>query len=153
MPFLRERWQAGCHNGPQLFREAKARGYPGSRAQLERVTTEWRKQLPPRPSPTKEPARATPPAPKRHRLSSQRASWLFVLAQEKLTAAQQRQVEQMCQASEDLSIAYELSQGFVGLFKEHKAQARKRLVETSQREHDQRTEKYRQEHAAGLRRD
>ena len=31
----------------------------------------------------------------------------------------------MCQASEDLSIAYELSQGFVGLFKEHKAQALK----------------------------
>jgi transposase len=73
---------------------------------------------------------------------------LFVLAQEKLTATQQRQVEQMCQASEELSIAYELSQDFVGLFKEHKAQARKRLVETSQREHYQRTEKYRQEHAS-----
>jgi transposase len=127
LPFLRERWQAGCHNGRQLFREAKARGYPGSRAQLERVTTQWRKQLPPRPSPspTKEPARATPSAPKRHRLSSQRASWLFILAQEKLTATQQRQVEQICQASEELSIAYELSQDFVGLFKEHKAQALK----------------------------
>ena len=126
LPFLRERWQDGCHNGRQLFREAKARGYPGSRAQLERVTTQWRKHLPPRSSPTKEAARATPPpAPKRHRLSSQRASWLFVLSQEKLTAAQQRQVEQMCQASEELSIAYELSQDFVGLFKEHKAQALK----------------------------
>lgn len=125
LPFLRERWQAGCHNGRQLFREAKARGYPGSRAQLERVTTEWRKQLPPRPSPTKEPAPAPAPAPKRHRLSSQRASWLFILAQEKLTATQQRQIEQMCQASEELSIAYELSQDFVGLFKEHKAQALK----------------------------
>ena len=31
----------------------------------------------------------------------------------------------MCQASEELSIAYELSQDFVGLFKEHKAQALK----------------------------
>ena len=124
LPFLCDRWQAGCHNGRQLFREAKARGYPGSRAQLERVPTEWRKQLPPRPSPAKEPAHATPPlAPKRHRLSSQRASWLFILAQEKLTAAQQRQVEQMCQASVELSIAYELSQDFVGLFKEHKAPA------------------------------
>jgi transposase len=30
LPFLRERWQSGCHNGRQLFRETKARGYPGS---------------------------------------------------------------------------------------------------------------------------
>ena len=49
LPFLRERWQAGCHNGRQLLREAKARGYSGSPAQLERVTTQWRKNLPPSP--------------------------------------------------------------------------------------------------------
>jgi hypothetical protein len=30
LSFLRERWGAGCHNGRQLFREAKARGYSGS---------------------------------------------------------------------------------------------------------------------------
>ena len=42
LPFLRERWLVGCHNGRQLFREAKDQGYTGSRAQLERVTTEWR---------------------------------------------------------------------------------------------------------------
>ena len=34
-------------------------------------------------------------------------AFLFVLSQEKLTAAQQRQVEQMCQANEELSMAYE----------------------------------------------
>ncbi len=44
LPFLHERWQAGCHNGRQLFREAKARGYAGSPAQLERVITQWRKR-------------------------------------------------------------------------------------------------------------
>lgn len=117
LPFLCERWQAGCHNGRQFFREAKARGYPGSPAQLERITTQWRKQLPPRPSPAKA------PAPKRHRLSSQRASWLFVLSKKKLTAAQQRQVEQICQASEEFSVAYEFGQDFVELFKGRKAPA------------------------------
>jgi hypothetical protein len=122
LPFLREHWQAGCHNGRQLFREAKARGYAGSPAQLERVTTQWRKQLPPRPSPAKAPARVTPPpAPKRLRLSFQRASWLFVISKEKLTVAQQRQVEQVCQASQELSVAYEFSQEFVELFKGRKA--------------------------------
>jgi len=124
LPFLRERWQVGCHNGRQLFREAKARGYAGSRAQLERVTTQWRKQLPSPLPAAKAPARSTPPpSPTRHRLSSQQASWLFVLSKEKLTAQQQQQVEQMCQASEELSLAYELSQDFIGMLKERKLQA------------------------------
>jgi transposase len=71
LPFLRERGPAGCHNGRQLFREAKARGYAGSRAQLERVTTQWRKQLPPVPAISKAATRSTPPpSPIRHRLSS-----------------------------------------------------------------------------------
>jgi transposase len=96
LPFLRERWQAGCHNGRQLFREAKARGYSGSRAQLERVTTQWRKQLPPSPAVGKHPTRSRlVTAPKRHRLSSQQASWLFVLPQERLTSQQQSQLEQI----------------------------------------------------------
>src|SRR5207244_6028130 len=60
LPFLRERWQAGCHNGRQLFRKAKARGYTGSPAQLERVTTQWRKQLPPSPPASEKSPHPTP---------------------------------------------------------------------------------------------
>jgi len=123
LPFLRERWEAGCHNGRQLFREAKARGYSGSPAQLERVTTQWRKHLPPALPRSPAPLHPTPvTAPKRQRLSSQKASWLFVLSKEKLTATQQRQLEQICQASEDLSSAYELSQDFLGMLRERRAQ-------------------------------
>jgi transposase len=74
LPFLRERGPAGCHNGRQLFREAKARGYAGSPAQLERVTTAWRKQLPPSPPGSPRPPRPLPvTAPKRQRLSPQQA--------------------------------------------------------------------------------
>jgi transposase len=136
LPFLRERWEAGCHNGRQLFREAKARGYAGSPAQLERVTTQWRQQLPPALPTSKRPPRSTPvTAPKRQRLSSQKASWLFVLPPEKLTAQQQRQLEQMCQASEDLSSAYELSQDFLSMLKERKAHQLKDWISTAKSSH------------------
>ena len=122
LPFLRERWQAGCHNGRQLFREAKACGYAGSPAQLERVTTQWRKQLPPSPPASERPPRPLPvTAPKRQRLSPQKAAWLFVLPPEKLTATQRRQLEQLCQGSRDLSTAYELSQAFLGILRERRA--------------------------------
>ena len=136
LPFLRERWQAGCHNGHQLFREAKARGYPGSPAQLERVTTQWRKQLPPSPKAHPRPPRPLPVAvPKRQRLSSQKASWLFVLPPEKLSAHQQRQLEQMCQVSEELSTAYELSQAFLSILKERRAQALKEWIKAATSSH------------------
>jgi transposase len=136
LPFLRERWEAGCHNGRQLFREAKARGYTGSPAQLERVTTQWRKDLPPSPPGSSGPPRTTPvPAPKRQRLSSQKASWLFVLPKEKLTAQQQRQLEQMCQVSEELSTAYKLSQDFLSLLKERRASELKEWIRAAKSSH------------------
>jgi transposase len=136
LPFLGERWQAGCHNGRQLFREAKARGYAGSPAQLERVTTQWRQQLPPSPPESPEPPRLPPvTAPKRHRLSSQKASWLFVLPPEKLTAHQQRQLEQMCQGSRELSTAYELSQDFLDMLRERRAHELKDWIRTAKSSH------------------
>ena len=123
LPFLGERWQAGCHNGHQLFREAKARGYPGSQAQLGRLITEWRKLLPPPSPPNKRPPRPISVSPpKQQRISSQQASWLFVLAEEKLTAEQRRQKEHLVQASEELAKAYRLSQDFVAMLKERKAE-------------------------------
>lgn len=123
LAFLQQRWQEGCHNGHQLFREAKARGYAGSQAQLGRLITQWRKQLPPCPPANKARTRkAAPPAPpKRQKLSSQQASWLFVLSEEQLTAQQHRYKEQIVQASEELALAYQLSQDFVSLLKERKA--------------------------------
>ena len=136
LPFLRERWQAGCHNGRQLFREATARGYAGSPAQLERVTTQWRKQLPPSPPESPRQPRPLPvSAPKRQRLSSQQASWLVVLPKEKLTAPQQRQLEQMCRASEDLSSAYALSQDFLDMLKERRAHELKEWIRAAKSSH------------------
>lgn len=113
LPFLRERWLAGCHNGRQLFREARDRDYMGSRAQLERVTTEWRKYLA---SPVL--GASASPSPKRQRLSSQQASWYFVMRKEQLTPEQHRQIEHLCQASPDLALAYELSQNFQRILRE-----------------------------------
>lgn len=121
LSFLSERWQAGCHNGRQLFREAKARGYSGSRAQLERVTTEWRKQLPPPLTEEKKSPPATVSLPKSQQLSPKLASWLFVIDKEQLTTEQQWQIEQCSGGSTELAKAYVLSQHFTEILRERKA--------------------------------
>ena len=121
LSFLTERWQTRCHNGRHLFREAKARGYAGSRAQLERVTTEWRKHLPPSLRARKQPRPVAVPPPKSQQLSPQHASWLFVIDQAQLTVEQQAQIEQCARASDELARAYRLCQHFTEILRERKA--------------------------------
>src|SRR5215471_15261685 len=94
LPSLRERWASGAHNGLQLYRESKARGYSGSRAVLGRLIAQWRTELPPKPRPGKPPLVAKSG---QRRLSSRSASDLVILPPEKLTGVQQHQLAHLCQ--------------------------------------------------------
>ena len=47
--YLQDRWQDGCTNISQLFREIVALGYPGSRSLLAQVLLAWRTPRPPKP--------------------------------------------------------------------------------------------------------
>ena len=126
LPYVRQRWAAGTQNGLQLFREIKGRGYTGSRALLERLIAEWRTDLPPKPRQGKprKPRHAAPEGKaSQRRLSSRSAAYLLILPPEKLTVAHRQQVEQICQASEELRTVYLLSQAFVTLLKERQVEA------------------------------
>ena len=46
LPFVREQWEAGNHNGADLFRLIKARGYTGCESLLRMRLSEWRTELP-----------------------------------------------------------------------------------------------------------
>lgn len=122
LPYIRDLWDAGNHNGAHLFRGVKARGYTGCESMLRIKLSEWRTELPKQswPGNPRKPRLFT--QKKQRRLSSRAASFLMILPPEKLTAKQKQQLEQMCQASSDLFIAYHLSQDFVTLLKEHQAQ-------------------------------
>jgi transposase len=40
--YLRQRWEQGCHNSAQLFREIRTRGYRGSRQMVSYHVSAWR---------------------------------------------------------------------------------------------------------------
>jgi transposase len=121
LPYLRDLWDAGNHNGAHLFRLIKARGYTGCESMLRMRLSEWGTELP------KQSWRGNPRKPrlftqkKQRHLSSRAASFLMILPPGRLTAKQKQQLEQMCQASSDLFIVYHLSQDFVTLLKERQA--------------------------------
>jgi transposase len=122
LPYLRDQWDTGNHNGADLFRLIKERGYTGCESMLRGRLSEWRAELP------NQRWRENPRKPRlftqkrQRRLSSRAASFLLILSPEKLTAKQKQQLEHICQASSDIFVVYHLSQDFVTLLKERQAQ-------------------------------
>ena len=132
-PYILERWQSGCWNGTQLYHEVKMRGYTGSdslfrlfisqlRQQHQRAGTASALTLDTDGAQVKAPLDSSlKPSPKR-RLSPTRASWLCVCQPAKLDEQQRKLVEQIRAAHRDLDTAYQLSQVFVTMLAEHRAQ-------------------------------
>ena len=109
LPYLRKRWDEGCHNGSQLARELAAQGFRGSASLVRRLTGEWRARWPGPAERVRGKKRQAAPPVKR-RLSPRHASWLFVQDQAKLTADQRALIERICQTTADLQDLYQLGQ-------------------------------------------
>jgi transposase len=117
LPYLRQRWEAGCHNGSQLARELKAQGFRGSASLVRRLTGDWRARLPgPAERVRGKKRQAAPPVTRR--LSARQASWLFVTDQQQLTADQRALIERICHTNADLQNLYQLGQDFVQMVKQ-----------------------------------
>src|ERR1051325_11075352 len=75
--YLQQRWDEGCHNAAQLYREIREKGYLGKRAMLARLVAGWRKTG----------KSAAPKAPER--ISPKHAAILVTRAADQMTEAQQ----------------------------------------------------------------
>jgi transposase len=45
--YIKQRWDEGCHNSSQLWREIREKGYKGSESMLRHYLAKWRLELPP----------------------------------------------------------------------------------------------------------
>jgi transposase len=112
LPYLRKRWEQGCHNGRQLAREIQARGFRGSASLVGKLTGDWRARLPGPPARVRGTKRQAA-APLTRRLSPRHASWLFVTDQQQLTADQRALIQRICHTNADMQELYQLGQDFV----------------------------------------
>ena len=120
LPYLRKRWEEGCHNGLQLARELRAQGFRGSASLIGKLIGGWRARLPgPAERVRGKKRQAAPPA--KRRLSPRQASWLFVQDQAQLTADQRALIERIRQTNADLQELYQLGQDFVQMVKQRQA--------------------------------
>jgi transposase len=113
IPYLLQRWHAGCHNGMQLWREIREQGYPHGEGVVGRFVAELRREeAAGHPVGASARRRATPVPTARHVAS------LFVRRPAKLTSDQERYLSELRRRDELLTAAYELTQSFTTMLRE-----------------------------------
>lgn len=101
MVYLRQRWEEGCHNAKQLFRELQEKGYRGSDVTIRRETHKWREPVP---------ILLKTPPPKLP--TSRSLVWLLLKSKEKLKDEECKLVDEVLQSSTEIKRGCELVQEF-----------------------------------------
>lgn len=129
LPYLHKRWKAGCQNGPQLWRELRARGYSGSASSVKPYVALLRQV----------PEELLPPLFLRREksatedgLSVRRIIWLVLSRPEKLTTEQTQELAQIRVLSTHLATAFTLAQAFVKLLRDKQVEALPAWLESVQ---------------------
>ena len=103
--YVLSRWEQGCQNGSQLYREIKEQGYTGQERQVHRFLLPLRKNM-----------RIIQKAESVHiplqDFSAKDAVWLFVRDPSTLDEKEQATLTAICQASETARTTYQLVQEF-----------------------------------------
>jgi transposase len=109
LPYVYERWEAGCHNMAALFRELGELGYTGSYASVRdnilRLLPEGRKTS------------SDSSLGKRAPLLAQQATFLFLRRPEELEADERETLTLLLQLDPEINQAYELVQQFVQMLR------------------------------------
>jgi transposase len=118
--YLLKRWHQGCHQGAQLERELRAKGYKGSQHGIYRYLETLKAAIP---APSKHKSAAKPASSIQLHplltLSASQTTWLFFRQEEDLKAEEQETLRQVRQASPHLESTYQLVKEFLHMVREH----------------------------------
>ncbi len=120
VPYLVARWDAGCHNATQLWRELCAQGYVHSRALVFNYVTRLRKDE--RPLQTSQTPAVPPERVAVQRSSPREAKWLFLRHPTALDVAEQGDLAALHQRGGELATTYVLTQGFTEMVRGRKVE-------------------------------
>lgn len=132
LPYLKQRWEAGCHNARVLWEEITAQGFTGAAAAVYRATALWREQLPPaqRRSPRQPRVAAAPgrpgPAPRA-------VVWWLIGRKPPPTAEQAAFIDRLLGRCPELQSARELVQAFFRLVRQREGDALENWVSAVER--------------------
>jgi len=120
--YLLERWNQGCHNGLQLERELRAKGYKGSQRGVYRYLATLEPSAFPKVSrgsaSTNTQAASSLPSNPLLTLSAQQATWLFFRRRADLKEEELKKLQLLRQSSPKAETAYQLVAKFLQMVRE-----------------------------------
>jgi len=126
--YLRRRWSEGCHNGMQLWREIRARGFTYSSSPVSRFVAHLRQD------PSLRPARRAASALTSVRGPSAReVALLFLRRPADRTDDQTAYVERLLQEDADIAAAYAVTQDFATMLRQREGERLDTWIETAAR--------------------
>ncbi len=117
VPFLRARWDAGCHNAMQLWSELRGQGFTGSYSIVAAHLRTWRD--PSAGAAARHGAGTAHPTRSVTVYSPRQTVWLLLQPTETLTAAERTYVLHLQQHCPDVLVAQALVAEFATVLKEH----------------------------------
>lgn len=112
IPYILRRWEEGCRNGRQLFREIQEQGYSYSESNVGRLVAELRRSDGMTGISKK---RRTPNSIATRAPGTRHVATLLLRRKWKLTAEQKAYLERLLASDEAVSSAYELAQHFADM--------------------------------------
>ncbi len=122
--YLVRRWNQGCRNAQQAYREVKEQGYPGTDSNIVRFFGHLRKHFNQAGTFKQvDPATQTPVQvpPKRPPSASQVAHWITFKEEQRLDW-QQKYLTQLCEADQEIRETYELITDFTTMLRERQGE-------------------------------
>jgi len=116
---LLQRWNEGCRNGQQLYRELKADGYSGGRTSVTRYVTGLRHRcgLPARSHATGSTAITRPAA---HRVSARWVVWLVLRHPADRTTEHRAYLSRLCRSDASTELVVSACQRFAAILRERR---------------------------------
>lgn len=116
--YIRKRWEEGCRNRTQLWRELCERGYTGPRHSIYQYIVRLKEGLLATTRDRPSPAHAAPTGGRR--LSPRRAAWLLLRRRETLDDTERAVLHELLDVCSDAATAYPLVRDFLHLLRERK---------------------------------
>lgn len=117
VPYLRQRWDAGCLNATQLWREITAQGFHGTVGQVRWCVRRWRAALPPHLRRRRTGESVRPPLV----ISPRQTVWWLLRPQSELESEQQQFVERLLNQNAEIASARKLALQFQQFVRQRQA--------------------------------
>ncbi len=117
IPYLQERWEAGCHNAKQLWHDLRARGFTGGYTTVSDYLRMWR-ATPGRPAGSR-PRAVGPPPPATITYTARQTLWLLLRPDAGLTPDEHAYLTRLARTCPLVTLAQALVQEFRTLLQEH----------------------------------